>query len=352
MVVTINGGVRYPIGVAQYTGVTHPNFRGASTVNSNSVFEKTPLTDTVEISSKEEKKKGLSTGAKWGIGLVSTALAIYGSVVAHRAITRPTLEKTAKSFSEIFGRNISKEEAKTLLSEYKELFKIKDADEFYEKAFNQVKKDYGLEKANIKLRKLYKDDPLLDKYTLGQWREFYGTVFIKMPISQEAERTLLKTEKLDVISTMIHELKHAKQSELVSRLPDDVLIDDYSRRWRKRYAELVGPKAKTPEEFKKERKLLLKDAFTKEMKTKLKGKECKDGLQKVFELLNLEKLKPETPEYEQAMKYLKENVNCSEGIIRSEKDYAKYRAQLTEQEAFRNQNMFEELKYRITSIWR
>jgi hypothetical protein len=224
MVVSINGGVRYPIGVVPYTGVNYPTFRGTNVVSSNNVLEKNSSVDTVEISSKEEKKKGLSTGAKWGIGLISTALAIYGSVVAHRAITRPTLEKTAESLSEIFGREIGTGEAKTLLSEYKKLFKIKDTKEFYDEAFKQVKKDYGLEKADISLLKMYADNSEA-KYELGSWVGSCGAVFIKEPFSRGAERTLLKSEKLDAISTLIHELKHAKQSALVSRLPDETLRD-------------------------------------------------------------------------------------------------------------------------------
>ena len=81
MAVSINEGVRYPVSVAPQAAVTHPNFRGADTVSSSNVLKKSPSTDIVEISSKKEKKKGLSTGAKWGIGLGITALgalAIYG----------------------------------------------------------------------------------------------------------------------------------------------------------------------------------------------------------------------------------------------------------------------------------
>ena len=57
MAVSINEGVRYPVSVAPQAGVTHPNFRGADTVSSSNVLEKSPSADTVEISSKKEKKR-------------------------------------------------------------------------------------------------------------------------------------------------------------------------------------------------------------------------------------------------------------------------------------------------------
>ena len=267
-------------------------------------------------------------------------------MAAHRAITRPTLEKTAESLSEIFGRKIGTDEAKTLLSEYKKLFKIKDTNEFYEKAFKQVQKDYGLENAKLKLELLHKGDARLDGGILGSGRP-EGIVRIKVPFSEDAKKILLKNDKLDAISIMIHEIKHAKQFALISRLPDDVLIDGFSKSYKKSYVKIHSPKryeGETREYVKK----MIKEAMEEENRTKKMGKEVTDNLQNVFKPLNLEKLKSGTDEYDQALKYLKENVNYIDGCV----NYARYRAQLIEKEAIKNEDTFKKLKNRIRSIWR
>ena len=75
---------------------------------------------------QKPQKEGLSKGAKWALGIAGTAAAIYGSVVLHRHLTKPPIEKVAKNFSEIFRRDVSKEEALKMTEKYKEIFKIKE----------------------------------------------------------------------------------------------------------------------------------------------------------------------------------------------------------------------------------
>jgi hypothetical protein len=195
------------------------------------------------------------------------------------------------------------------------------------------------------------------KYELGSWVGSCGAVFIKEPFSRGAERTLLKFEKLDAISTLIHELKHAKQSALVIRLPDETLTDFATQNF-ERYRK------KRIEWFKKEineaTKLKGNDSkFAKSLREGLDDFEtnytieryCEDFIRdhrRVFDKLELKNLEKDSPEYEQAMKYLKEQMN----YISGSDDYNKYRAQLIEQEAFKNQDMFVALKNRIRSIWR
>ena len=79
--------------------------------------------DTFELSAesnvKKNKEKGMSTGMKWLIGIGITAATVYGCIVGHRALNKPSLEKVAKNFSEIFRKDISKEEAQKLADRYK-----------------------------------------------------------------------------------------------------------------------------------------------------------------------------------------------------------------------------------------
>ncbi len=90
--------------------------------------------DTVEISSKKEKKKGLSTGAKWGIGL---GILATGAIAAFAIITKQMpkhLEKlykeklVPKTFGEklVYDNNMSKEDA---IKYAKETLGVKEVDE-------------------------------------------------------------------------------------------------------------------------------------------------------------------------------------------------------------------------------
>ena len=116
MVVSINNNAKYPLGLPPQTGVTHPNFRGVDTVNPNNTLEKSPEVDVVEISSKKEKKKGLSTGAKWGIGIAGTLGTL---ITAGLLIYKHEYNKLTKLFNKNLTisnlpENILFKEAKTL----------------------------------------------------------------------------------------------------------------------------------------------------------------------------------------------------------------------------------------------
>ena len=113
--------------------------------------------DTVEISAKDkiqnqQKEKGMSTATKIGLAVVGGLATTYACVVGHRMLTKPSIEKVAQNFSEIFRRDISKDEAQKMVNKYKDIFKEDDVEKFCTNIFEQVKKDYGFEKANIKLK--------------------------------------------------------------------------------------------------------------------------------------------------------------------------------------------------------
>ena len=79
--------------------------------------------DTFELSAeskiKNNKEKGMSTGLKALLWIGGTAAAIYGCVVGHRAMTKPSLEILQKNFTDIFRREVSKDEAKLLANKYR-----------------------------------------------------------------------------------------------------------------------------------------------------------------------------------------------------------------------------------------
>ena len=64
-----------------------------------------PPQDVVQISAGDKikescnsEKTGMSTGAKWALGIAGSIAAIYGAVVGHRMLTKPSIEKSCKGF--------------------------------------------------------------------------------------------------------------------------------------------------------------------------------------------------------------------------------------------------------------
>jgi hypothetical protein len=118
----------------------------------------------------------------------------------------------------VFRRNITENETKEIIGRYKELFKIDDAETFTKKAFEQVKKDYGYEKAYIPLTikyenmwKVFLTNPL-KKVQVGGFNNVNPSVEIVASCSRKNK--LDKVGKLGVIECLYHELKHMEQSHL------------------------------------------------------------------------------------------------------------------------------------------
>ena len=219
--------------IGNNNGYSSPTFRGAE---SRPPVMQQPLSrDTVELSVEKEiktkKKEGLSTGAKWLIGIAGTALATYGCVVGHRMLNKPSIEKVAKNFSEIFRRDVSKEEALKLTERYKEIFKIKDDKNFRDAIFKQLKQDYGLGKTSYG----YSIEKL-EKGNLG-----YFNPFGKLSFGKNGNCTTFSFDDKGCIvvdsiraksregffQTIVHELNHAKQFEVAYKTNADEALNSY-----------------------------------------------------------------------------------------------------------------------------
>ena len=205
----------YPQYLSNNWGVSNanrftPNFRGDSvgvTSPQTSVNYTTPP-DTVEISAgnkineastQEKQKTGMSTLAKVGIAIGGTALA---GILAHKFIPPMRVQSRVQR---IFLEDFTKEEAKAIQKKYQDILKISDKDEFIDKLFAELKKDYKLDNIPIKLDKTYKSGEksgaivgaahFLPHHDKGFWE-----VGIDRKFSNE-----------DILKHLTHELKHAKQ---------------------------------------------------------------------------------------------------------------------------------------------
>lgn len=295
-----------------YRGVNAPSFRG---------LEK----DTVDISATEEIKKQeigrMSTGTKWALGIATTAAAVYGCVVGHRMLNKPSIEKVAKNFSEIFRRDVSKEEALKITERYKEIFKIKDKDEFCQKMFEQVKKDYGYSRVDIKLKKLP-----IEKIKKGDKGSFMASGYISYDPSRS---------RRSIYDTLIHEFQHAKQHEIAQRTDFNSYV----------VARIERMKKHQPEEY---------SAMLKELTSN--GRSEKEALNEMKELIasrenifvKYPKIKLGTEEYRKGLNYIKNEAN----YISPDVDMQGYLKQLVEEEAFSAGNKANEIYEFFANPWR
>lgn len=323
--------------------------------------------DTVQNSAEKEiktkKKEGLSTGAKWAIGIAGTALATYGCVVGHRMLNKPSIEKVAKNFSEIFRRDVSKEEAKKIINDYKKLLDIKDTEKFIKEAFEQVKKDYGYEKIPIKLEVNKVKDYLGSSD--ATWCGEKGILSINILIDKNGK--VLNTNKRvrkNLLQTIMHEFQHVKQDEIAYRTSRNEIVKAILEKKTNQQdlihsiENILSKKSKieiearklniSVEECKKQYEKILEDLKSgKYSFDKIKfDTNNKIGLDDLFK--DYSKFTTGSKEYELGQKYIQNTKN----YIKSGIDRNGYENQILEAEAFRTEKKFEEIYNYFANIWR
>lgn len=199
---------------------------GASVyIQKNNTLQRSPQTDTVAVGNKQPKK--LSTGAKVGIGIGATAVAVLGAVMGHKAISANQMNKAIKAidtkfsalegdlpkvqntFKDVFMRDdLTLEQTKQMLNEYKQLaYKRVDKkvsmEDYAKSLFETATKNYGLDHAGIQL-----DTTKMSKDCSG-----VGGFFHEPSCSVHLYNVHSKEMLFSVIH---HELRHAKQSQAVS----------------------------------------------------------------------------------------------------------------------------------------
>ena len=340
-----------------------PNFK-----SSNVSLPEYP-SDTVEISSKKQKEKeGMPKSLKWLLGIGGSGLALYGALVTHRALSRPALETIKKDLSETFRREVTDSEIKELLTKYKDILKIKDKKEFCQKAFDQIKNDYGYKDVDIQLTLNSTTDTIFGGLWMntGEAFQVYYNKIIEMCGGKFNKQT--KAQILDII---FHEFQHAKQTEYCMRtnpekyfdaLTSDKLITPRyiesnqkilaNENLIKQYATLSG---KTPEEMRKEFEQSLEILRTKGYKAIPDCvKQVESLMGPIKERLNslfgkYERFMPGTKEYELGEQYIKNYGEYIEAVEGSENK--EYLNQLIEKEARKAGASSYEIPSRTESIW-
>lgn len=353
----------------QLTGVVSaPNFRG---------LEK----DTIEISGGEKvgkkEKSGMSAGAKWALGIAGTLAAVYGCVVGHRMLTKPSIEKVAKNFSEIFRRDVSKEEAQVLAKKYKDIFKVEDCDEFCKKIFEQVKKDFGYENVGIKLKVNKMPDTsvgsALSKHEIASYNHLNGILTLNPTHFKNGKMS--GTDKFEMLESLMHEFQHTRQSEFAYRTNPLKYLDACQARIDSQAKTVATDMITSLEDMLKSKYDLTKYMKEHNLKTveeakakinnlikTLKEKEqaintlssvkipLKEQLAEWDNLFGkLPKFKEGTKEYEQGLKYIEGQANY---VSANSKNYEAYRQQLVEKEAFEIEPLVDKIYNFFANPWR
>ena len=320
--------------------------------------------DTFELSAeskiKKNKEKGMPTWLKGVLWVGGTAAAIYGCVVGHRALNKPSLEKVAQNFSEIFRRDVSKEEAQILINNYKELLNIEDTEEFIKKAFEQIKKDYGYENIPITLDIKKVTSSVKDK---AAWHPFSGNIEVELVMDKKTGnlRKINKYGRKSIVESIIHEFQHTKQNEIsyrtdreefIEALRNMISMDDIVLRLEsilknnKELAEMARKNNKTVEEYKKHMEDCINRLKNQNGNVADVDKNEKNILDEIFK--DFSKFNKESKEYELGRKYIQNFKN----YIKPEVDHIGYEKQLLEAEAYGTETKFDEIYNSFANIWR
>jgi len=153
-------------------------------------------------STNVKKTKKLSKTAKWGIALGSTAVVIGSAIIGIRANYAKIAQKT---FQKVFMRDdITKKEALEIIKRYKEIEKIQDKEKYVKALFEEVKRNYGLGKTDIKLT-------MLENNLQGK----------SVPMSNALNKTVnmpLSYPRDEIFTAMHHEFRHSKQHDIAFNL--------------------------------------------------------------------------------------------------------------------------------------
>ena len=312
----------------------------ANPVATTNALERTPVSDTLDKPTKDKtsKKSGLSIGAKWALGIATTAATIYGGIVLHKHLTKPSIEKVAKNFSEIFKKDVSKEEAIKMAERYKEIFAEKEKDKFIEKCFEQVKKDFGYEDlTNLKCSKI--SEVMINEAkergsTLGGGYRPVGAYFEKVGKNTFLEKFNGEIMEInphlsqkEIFKSIVHEFTHAKQHEMCYRTDSKALIDALVEG---RLSGLKNQKDYTQ----------IVDEYIAAFK---------ENYQKVWD--RLPKIDKSSKEYEKVKKYLEE-IRQYETSGATKEQRQKYMSQLIEQEAHATKPLVYDICKFFENPWR
>lgn len=254
------------------------NFRGNRHVDQPQ-FKKAPdvKPDTVEIKEKEEKREKAIK-----IFILGWIIKAAVTVVGLKLYRNNYVNRAQKTFQEVFMRdNITKEETIEMLKRYKEIKKIKNKDEYMQKLFEEVKKNYGFKDGCLELK----------TFTNAERKDSGGFVqklshFVNINKEQNNRH---------IFNSMHHEMKHKQQEYFMlnysgdlktylknvsqANLKDNSMSPEFIKailrdrtKWLEQFNLKKLDKNNVPEKYREYVEKLLKDVKTYEEAVRTDGK--------------------------------------------------------------------------------
>ena len=132
-------------------------------------------------------------------GVATSVVAFGAAVYGVKKFQVKNIKNIQKAFQEVFMRDdISIEETREILRRYKEIEKIKDKQKYTEALFEEAKKNFGMEKTDIKLS-------ITERKGLLGFCERDNSAIGISPTCPRRE----------ILDTMHHEFRHAKQHAII-----------------------------------------------------------------------------------------------------------------------------------------
>ncbi len=139
------------------------------------------------------------------------------------------IENIRKNLSEIFEKDLSTKEADELAKNYKKICEIKDDNEYAEKLFEQLKKDYGFKNSHIKL-----SIENFNSANAPDWTASHTDLGYLVRISRINGKL---ADRESLFDSLFHELKHHKQFETAIATDKSAFEDALAHKKLKEYTK-------------------------------------------------------------------------------------------------------------------
>ena len=231
-----NGITNYAGGHSPTTNVVHNNkYYTNFKANNQDSFERSNInpkhkTSKMNVALGTILSVGLLIGADFAFNHGKASRSLWNKIHPTEQVSKSyvdNIEQVQQHFSQIFGKNFSKDEANELAKKYKELMREDDINILSDKLFNELKQDYGLH--GIELRKAGHIN-LGRGMQGGAMLEQTGTkVTVYLDCINDTTATNL-TPKESLFSKLSHELCHARQDRILYRADKERLAQIIAQR--------------------------------------------------------------------------------------------------------------------------
>ncbi len=172
----------------------------------------------------------------------SSGLEYSDSIFDKGRARMPFIRTISRCFSSILGKKVSYEDAVDKMNAYQKLSYIKDPKEFCQKAFEQVKSDFGYKDIDIPLK--FENKTGVNANHNASWNSAYCF----MTLYNDFSKKMNGIRKAEIIEYLIHEFKHVKQTEMSYRTSPEKFLDAMSENFQRR---IVGSLLEQPEDSQK-----------------------------------------------------------------------------------------------------